>query len=272
MCPLHPFQRGPWADPLEQGAEGSSSCSQEPSPSQGVTSHCSQLTTPVCRTQPLSLSSPRRTSQMYCKSRYSQSGVIIRELLTGITFPLTRTHKEPEPYFISIKNPTRGQLIQSPGVSSRNRILSAALHSSAFCHTLEILRHSAPRGWVSWTRSPGEEENPIPTGVPWSTGPPDLNGASTGTAPSQASPHVPTVARQGFLLRTEDPHSQGRPARWRHRALATSLSQNWPQAIILRCPSSEDTALPEFGEKLRSAVGDAKKTFHCKMQLDELRC
>ena len=132
MCPLHPFQRGPWADPLEQGAEGSSSCSQEPSPSQGVTSYCSQLTTPVCRTQPLSLSSPRRTSQMYCKSRYSQSGVIICELLTGITFPLTRTHKEPEPYFISIKNPTRGQLIQSPGVSSRNRILSAALHSSAF--------------------------------------------------------------------------------------------------------------------------------------------
>ena len=207
---------------------------------------------------------------MYCKSRYSQSGVITCEPLTGITFPLTRTHRSLSP--TSIKNPTRGQLVQSPGISSRNRIISAALHSSAFCRTLEVSRHSAPRGWVSWILSPGEEENPIPTAVSWSTGLSDLTRASTSTAPSQASPRVPTVAREGFLLRAEDPHSQGRPARWRHRALATLLSQNWPQAIILRCSSSEDTALPKFGEKLSPAVGDAKKTSHCKMQLDELIC
>ena len=165
---------------------------------------------------------------MYGKSRYLQSGVITRELLTGITFPLTRTHREPEPYFISVKNPTRGQLVQSPGLSSRNRILSAALRSSA---QLCILPHSGS------FKASGSQRLGEPDSVTRGRGKPHPNSSSLVHGPlrshqgqHQDSPlsgitHVPTVARQGFLLRTEDPHSQGRPARWRHRAFATSLSQ-----------------------------------------------
>ena len=73
------------------------------------------------------------------------------------------SHSNPQgawALFYKYKKPNRRapQLLQSPAVSSRNRILNAALHSSAFCHTLEVPRHSAPGSWVSWTLSPGKRK------------------------------------------------------------------------------------------------------------------
>lgn len=135
--------------------------------------------------------------------------------------------------FYKYKKPNRRvpQFLQSPAVNSRNRILNAALHSSAFCHTLEVLRHSAPGSWGSWTLSPGRRKTLSQQRLS------DLS-------------HVTPCPHRGQA----GLHSRGRPAGWGDRALTDPLSQNWPQATILRCPSSEDTVVPKSGENISPVV------------------